>query len=77
MATRAQRRTLIDAQTALIKSMSTEELERLCAAGPEIDFTDFSVEELDLLISERASSALVAKLLAAEKAASKKSGVKI
>lgn len=73
MATRAQRRTLIDAQNALFKSMSIEELERLCAGEPEIDLTDFSIEELELLISERASPALVDKLLTAEKAASKKS----
>lgn len=73
MATRAQRRALIDAQNAILKSMSIEELERLCAGEPEIDFTDFSIEELELLISERASPTLVDKFLTAEKAAYKKS----
>lgn len=76
MATRAQRRALIDAQNAILKSMSIEELEeeleRLCAGEPEIDFTDFSIEELELLISERASPTLVDKFLTAEKAAYKK-----
>lgn len=69
MATRAQRRTLIDAQRAIFASMSIEELERLSAGGPEIDFTDFSIEEIELLISERASPTLLAKFHKAEAAA--------
>jgi hypothetical protein len=66
MATRAQRRSLIGAQDALIAAMSTEELELLCAGEPVIDFTDFSIHEIDLLIAERASPALYAKLHKAE-----------
>jgi len=46
--------------------MSTEELELLCAGEPVIDFTDFSIHEIDLLIAERASPALYAKLHKAE-----------
>lgn len=77
MASRTYRQKMIAVQNAQLAAMSTEELEHLCAGGPEIDFTGFSIEEIEQLLSERASPALYARLHKAEAAAQIRENVRI
>jgi hypothetical protein len=62
-------------EAAIIRNMSDEELEALAAGEPEIEFTDFSIAELEALIDGNASPALEKKYLDARaKAISKARG---
>jgi len=57
------RNRLKQAEVAVLKSMTTEELEAMVAGEPEIDFSNFSDTELDALIYGYASPALEKKYL--------------
>lgn len=58
MSTRSR---LAAVEAAIIRNMSDDELEALAAGEPEIDFSDFSLSELEALIDGNASPALEKK----------------
>jgi hypothetical protein len=56
-------------EAAVLKSMTDEQLEAICAGEPEIDLSDFSIAELEALIGDYASDALVQRFIERREAA--------